>query len=40
MSTNSVSTNDQMPIFAFNRLVEVFGDVEDKKLILRSFIQR
>ena len=36
MSTNSVSTNDQMPIFAFNRLVEVFGD-ETKTFILRSF---
>lgn len=33
MSTNSVSTNDQMPIFAFNRLIEVFGNVEDKKLL-------
>ena len=27
-----VSVNDQMPIFAYNRLVKVFGDVSDKKV--------
>ena len=32
MSVNSVSINDQMPIFAFNRLVQVFGDLKDKKV--------
>lgn len=32
MSVNSVSVNDQMPIFAFNRLIEVFGDLKDKKV--------
>jgi nucleotide sugar dehydrogenase len=32
MSVNSVSNNDQMPIFAFNRLVEVFGSLEGKKV--------
>ncbi len=32
MSINGVSTNDQMPIFAFNRLVEVFGDLNDIKV--------
>ena len=32
MSINGVSVNDQMPKFAFNRLVEVFGDVSDKKV--------
>ena len=32
MSINGVSINDQMPFFAFNRLVEVFGDVSDRKV--------
>ena len=32
MSVNGVSVNDQMPLFAFNRLVEVFGDISDKKV--------
>lgn len=32
MSINGVSVNDQMPNFAFNRLVQVFGDVSDKKV--------
>lgn len=32
MSVSSVSNNDQMPIFAFNRLVEVFGNLEGKKV--------
>ena len=32
MSINSVSVNDQMPIYAFNRLVEVFGNLTDKKV--------
>jgi nucleotide sugar dehydrogenase len=32
MSINGVSVNDQMPKFAFNRLVQVFGDVSDKKV--------
>jgi UDP-N-acetyl-D-glucosamine dehydrogenase len=32
MSINGVSINDQMPIFAYNRLVQVFGDVSDKKV--------
>ena len=30
MSIKGVSVNDQMPIFAYNRLVKVFGDVSDK----------
>ena len=33
MSTKSVSINDQMPIFAFNRLVEVFGDLSEKSVL-------
>ena len=32
MSINGVSVNDQMPKFAFNRLIQVFGDVSDKKI--------
>ena len=32
MSINGVSVNDQMPTFAFNRLVEVFGKIGDKKV--------
>ena len=32
MSINGVSLNDQMPKFAYNRLVQVFGDVSDKKV--------
>ena len=32
MSINSVSVNDQMPIFAFERLVQVFGDLSDQKV--------
>tara|TARA_B110000003_G_C16649268_1_gene533461 strand:- start:686 stop:2158 length:1473 start_codon:yes stop_codon:yes gene_type:complete len=32
MSVNGVSVNDQMPVFAYNRLVEVFGTVSDRKV--------
>ena len=32
MSIYGVSVNDQMPKFAFNRLVQVFGDVSGKKV--------
>ena len=32
MSINGVSVNDQMPRFAFNRLLEVFGDIGHKKV--------
>jgi UDP-N-acetyl-D-glucosamine dehydrogenase len=32
MSINSVSVNDQMPTFAFERLVQVFGDLADKNI--------
>jgi UDP-N-acetyl-D-glucosamine dehydrogenase len=32
MSINSVSVNDQMPIFAFERLVQVFGDLNEKRV--------
>tara|TARA_B110000008_G_scaffold277793_1_gene319925 strand:+ start:992 stop:2485 length:1494 start_codon:yes stop_codon:yes gene_type:complete len=33
MSINSVSINDQMPIFAYKRLVEVFGSIENKNIV-------
>ena len=32
MSINGVSINDQMPIFAFNRLVQVFGNLDNKEV--------
>ena len=32
MSINGVSVNDQMPKFAFERLIEVFGDISEKKV--------
>ena len=32
MSIKGVSINDQMPIFAFKRLIEVFGDIDDLKI--------
>ena len=32
MSINSVSSNDQMPIYAYDRLLQVFGSLENKKL--------
>jgi nucleotide sugar dehydrogenase len=32
MSIKGVSVNDQMPQFAYNRLVQVFGDVSGKKI--------
>jgi len=32
MSIYGVSVNDQMPKFAYNRLIHVFGDVSDKKV--------
>ena len=32
ISINGVSVNDQMPRFAFDRLVQVFGDISNKKV--------
>ena len=32
MSVNSVSLNDQMPGFAFERLIKVFGDISELKI--------
>ena len=32
MSVNSVSTNDQMPVFAYRRLKSVFGRLDEKKV--------
>lgn len=32
MSINGVSINDQMPEFAFKRLIDVFGDISHKKV--------
>lgn len=33
MSISGVSVNDQMPRFAYSRLLQVFGDVSDKKVV-------
>ena len=33
MSISGVSKNDQMPVFAFNRLVEVFGDISNNRVV-------
>jgi len=40
MSINGVSVNDQMPKFAFDRLVQEFGDVSDKKVIFMGVSYR
>lgn len=32
MSINSVSVNDQMPVFAFDRLVQIFGELKEKRV--------
>ena len=32
MSVNGVSVNDQMPKFAYDRLIQVFGDLRNKKV--------
>lgn len=34
MSIGGVSINDQMPKYAFNRLIQVFGDLSNKKVTL------
>lgn len=34
MSVSSVSTNDQMPLFAYQRLKSVFGSLDNKRVIL------
>lgn len=40
ISINGVSINDQMPIFAFNRLIEVFGSLSGKKIIFMGVSYR
>lgn len=40
MSVNSVSINDQMPVFAYERLIEVFGDLSDKKVVFLGISYR
>jgi nucleotide sugar dehydrogenase len=34
MSVSSVSTNDQMPVFAYNRLQSIYGPLENLKVVL------
>lgn len=40
MSIESVSTNDQMPRFAFQRLLEVFGKLDTKKVVFLGISYR
>jgi nucleotide sugar dehydrogenase len=40
MSVNSVSINDQMPLYAFRRLNEVFGDLKGKKITILGISYR
>ena len=40
MSINSVSINDQMPRYAFERLLEVFGDIKNKNILLLGISYR
>ena len=40
MSVNGVSVNDQMPRFAFERLIQVFGDIKDKRILFMGVSYR
>ncbi len=40
MSVNSVSTNDQMPKYAFERMIDIFGNIEDKNIALLGISYR
>lgn len=40
VSINGVSINDQMPIFAFNRLVDVYGSLDGKKIVFMGVSYR
>ncbi len=40
MSINSVSINDQMPKFAYRRMIEVFGNFEDKNILFLGISYR
>ncbi len=40
MSIDSVSTNDQMPRYAFERLLEVFGDIKNNNILLLGISYR
>tara|TARA_B100000674_G_C37924442_1_gene954863 strand:+ start:360 stop:1847 length:1488 start_codon:yes stop_codon:yes gene_type:complete len=40
MSVESVSTNDQMPRYAYERMINIYGDVKDKTIILLGISYR
>lgn len=40
MSINSVSVNDRMPSYAFKRLIDVFGSLENKKVVFLGISYR
>ena len=40
MSVDSVSVNDQMPVFAFERLLKVFGKIQDQNVLLMGVSYR
>ncbi len=40
MSIESVSTNDQMPRYAFERMIDVFGDINKKNILLLGISYR
>ncbi len=40
MSVNSVSANDQMPVFAFNRLIDIYGDLKRKRVAILGISYR
>ncbi len=40
MSINSVSVNDRMPKYAFNRLIDVFGSLKNKKVVFLGISYR
>ncbi len=40
MSINSVSINDQMPKFAYRRMIEVFGNFKDKNILFLGISYR
>ena len=40
MSVESVSTNDQMPRYAFERMKDVFGDIKQKNILLLGVAYR
>lgn len=40
MSTNSVSINDQMPVYAFERLIQIYGNIKDMNILFMGVSYR